>query len=73
MHPSLDEVRAWFAGALTEEALAAHLGVLHADPNWRTTSYRMADSLTLQMLYYPTGESVGVTLRRVDALWQPLS
>ncbi len=73
MRPSPDKVRACFAGALIDEALAAHLGVLRADPNWRVTAHRVADTLTLRLLYYPTGELVGATLRCVDVLRWPLS
>ncbi len=72
MRPSPDEVHARFAGVLADEALAAHLGVLCADPNWRVAAHRIADTLTLQLLYYPTGELVGATLRCVDVLWWPL-
>jgi len=72
MRPSPDEVRAWLAGALTDEAVAAHLSVLRADPNWRVTAHRTADTLTLRLLYSPAGDWLTVALRCVDALWRPL-
>ncbi len=71
MRPSPDEVRAWFAGALTDEDLAAYLGVLRRPELARRGAphHRHPDAPAALL---PGGEWLNVTLRCVDALGRPL-
>ncbi len=70
MRPSPQEVRAWFVGAVSEEALAGHLRTLRDDPNWRVVAIPGLAVQTLTLLYWPTGERVEIVLRRDDAAWR---
>ena len=69
--PSLDEVRDWFAAALTHEALDAYLALLDADPNWLVSARSSGATRLLQMYYYPKGEWLTVVLRDAGGRWRP--
>jgi len=64
------EVRAWFDGAVTTEAIAGHLETLRVDPDWRVRVFASRSAWTLNLLYAPTGERVSVVLRRYGPLWR---
>ncbi len=44
------EVRAWFAGAVTDEAIAGHLETLRVDPAWRVRAFSSRSAWTLNLL-----------------------
>jgi len=64
------EVRAWFAGAVTDEDIAGHLETLRIDPDWRVRAFSSRSAWTLNLSYLPTGERVGIVLRRHGPLWR---
>ncbi len=67
--PTPHEVRAYFAGALSDDALRAGVLVLDRDPNWQVLSTPGPRALTLTLLYSPEGTSYAVHLERATATW----
>lgn len=73
MRPSPDEVGAWFAAALTQDALDGDLAVLHDDPNWLVRIASARPLCTLHLSYDPLGEWLTILLRHEGTLWRPQS
>ena len=71
MRPSPDEVRAWFAGDVTDDELTRHLDILQADPNWRVAADVGPQLCTLALSDSPGAEDLAIVLRRDDAVWRP--
>lgn len=73
MHPGPDEVRAWFAQAVTAHQLARYVGLLRAAPHWHVASSVQRRACLLVLFHRPTGEDVDILLQRDDpaGVWHP--
>ncbi len=71
MRPSPRDVRRWFAHRGTTATVAAHLTMLHADPNWRVRYTRGVSLHTFSLLYSPTGECIEIVVLRDGLVCYP--
>ncbi len=67
--PSPHDVCAYFAGALSDDALRAGLQVLDRDPNWQVSSTPGPRAWDLTLLYSPEGTSYALHVERAAAAW----
>ncbi len=71
MRPSPRDVRRWFAQRDTTATVAAHLTMLHADPNWRVRYTHRVSLHTFNLRYSPTGACIEIVVLRVGRVCYP--
>jgi hypothetical protein len=64
MRSSPEDVQAWCSGSCAVGVVSARLAALRDDPNWQVTASQGTSIQSVNLLYHPTGEHVGIRLLR---------